>query len=249
MLVKHYKDLDELFLKLNQGFLENPDEYITYTQSIQGYNDNVLLTCESHKCSLDLGMFGYKSGKWPHLLRTYIDWEQLEQFKAKLSKASGMSLTYYFKQKQVNNGSCLLNVVITRKKRKGPWTKINMNWRTSESQRRFAADLVLVHHFINELPECCQIDDIAFYFNQIYCSGMFINGYFDFFGIPRKGISKSKHPWHKSLMSNYERFFKTVDQIHSYKALQRMQHLYFKIEKFPAIPIESLSIKDHFEKG
>lgn len=251
MLHKAYSDFDELFMELNRGFLLNPQEFISYTQNIQGFNNDVILTCKSHHCTLDLATFGYKKGKWPHLLRTYIDWEQLKTFKEKIGKVSGMSYTFYFNQKKQNNGSCLLSVVLTRQKRKGPWTKMNVLWRTSESQRRFAADLVLIHTFINELPqEHCDIQDITFFFNQIYCSGMFINGYLKYFGVDRKTVDKiaKHHPWHKSIMSNYNRFFSSVDQLHSYKALQRMQKLHFGLEEFDPIPIESLSIEKHFNK-
>lgn len=244
---KHYSDLDDLFYNFNREVLLNPYKMIDYSRGIQGYMDNVFIKVDSASCSLDLSVFGYKLGKWGHLLRTYIDYEELVKFRDKLGHTSSMSLTFYFKQKKVNNGSCLIAIVLTRDNRKSPWTKVNVIHRTTELQRRFAADLVLVHHFVNELPkDVCDIQEVTFYMAQCYSSGMFINGYFDYFGISRDSLDYT-HPWIKSLKANYDRFFQSVDQLNSYKALERMQKLYFGLEKYSKIPIEKLSINGYFE--
>lgn len=246
MLTREYKDFDDLFFGLNKEIITNPWNIIDYSNGIQGYIDNVFLKSKTSNCTLDLSRFGYKVGKWTHLLRTYIDWGELVKFKEKLAHSSSLSLTYYFKQKKINNGSCLIAIVLTRDNRKTKWNKVNVMHRTTEWQRRFAADLVLVYHFINELPwDICDIQEVTFYMAQSYSSGMFINGYFDIFGVSRKELDYT-HPWIKSLDSNYKRFFQDVSQINSYKALQRMQRLYFGIDKFNKIPIDTLSIEDVF---
>lgn len=242
MLVREYENFDELFFGLNREIITNPWNIIDYSRGIQGYVDNVFLKSKTSDCTLDLSKFGYKLGKWEHLLRTYIDWDELVKFKEKLAHSSSLSLTYYFKQKKVNNGSCLIAIVLTRDNRKSNWNKVNVMHRTTEWQRRFAADLVLVHHFINELPwDICDIKEVTFYMAQSYSSGMFINGYFNIFGVKREDLDYD-HPWIKSLDSNYKRFFQDESQLNSYKALQRMQRLYFGLDVFPPIPIDSLSI-------
>lgn len=249
MLIRNYKDFDDLFLNLNREMITNPEETMMYTQNIQGFQEDLVLSCESHKCTLNLGDFGYKEGKWGHLLRSYIDYPQLLEFREKLTKISGMSYTYYFNRKKATNGSCLIAAVVTRPKRKGPWKHLKIMYRVCELQKKFAADLVLINRFIEELPqEVCEIGNITFHMSQAYLSGMFINGYFNYFKVPRSSIAKSKHPWHKSLNSNYNRFFKSEDQIHSYKALQKMQLLHFGLEKFPKIDINKLSIDKYFNK-
>lgn len=246
MFTREYENFDELFYGLNKEIITNPWDVIDYSRGIQGYVDNVFLKSRTSECSLDLSKFGYKLGKWGHLLRTYIDWEELVKFKEKLAHSSSLSLTYYFKQKKVNNGSCLIAIVLTRDNRKSVWNKVNVMHRTTEWQRRFAADLVLVHHFINELPwDICDIQEVTFYMAQSYSSGMFINGYFNIFGVSREELDYS-HPWIKSLDSNYKRFFQDESQLNSYKALQRMQRLYFGLDTFPSIPIDSLSIEGVF---
>jgi hypothetical protein len=181
-------------------------------------------------------------------MRSYIDYPQLKEFKDIIQHMSGMSKTYYFNRKKQGNGSCLIAVVLTRPSRKGPWTHVKVFYRVCELQKKLSADLILINKFINELPkEICDINQVTLHMAQAYVSGMFINGYFDYFGVPRKNVANSKHPWHKSLMSNYNRFFKSPDQLNNYKALQKMQMLYFKMTKFEPVNLDDLSIEGYFE--
>lgn len=247
MLVRKYKDFDDLFINLTKEVLENPS-ILDYTNGILGYMDNIFIACKNWDCTLDLSTFGYKRNKWGHLLRTYVDYEELVAFKERLKTASGLSLTYYFKQKKVNNGSCLIGIVLSRKNRKKNWDKVNVLYRTTEIQRRFAADLVLVYHFIKELPhECCDIKRVTFYMPQTYISSMVINGYYDYFGVPFDTLDVS-HPWIKSLVDVYNRSFVEGSRITTYQSMARMQKMRLGIETYEPIPIESLGIKSHFEK-
>jgi hypothetical protein len=247
MLVRKYKNFDDLFLNLTKEVLENP-YLLDYTNGILGYMDNLFLACKTWECNLDLGNFGYKRNKWGHLLRTYVDYEALQEFHKRLSTASGLSLTYYFKQKKVNNGSCLIGIVLSRKDRKKSWDKVNVLYRTTEFQRRLAADLVLVHHFIKELPQdCCSIERVTFYMPQSYISSMVINGYYDYFGVPFDSLDTS-HPWIKSLVDVYKRSFVEGARITTYQSMARMQKMRLGLVEYDPIPIETLGIKKHFEK-
>lgn len=247
MLFKKFNDFDELFYELTREVLLKPWETIGYHNGILAYMDNLFLACKTSDCHLDLSNFGYRSGKWGHLLRTYIDYENLVEFKKKLATSTGLSITYYFKQKKVNNGSCLIGIVLSRKSRKKKWDKVNVIHRTTEIQRRFAADLVLVHHFIKELPEeTCEIGVVTFYMAQSYISAMVINGYFDYFGVPMDSLDKS-HPWIKTLVNTYNKSFTEGARITTYQSMARLQKMRLGLSDFPHIPIETLSIKNHFE--
>lgn len=247
MKVRKYKDFDEMFFKLNREVLTNPYEMLDYTNGILGYMDNLFIACKTWNCTLDLSTFGYKKNKWGHLLKTYIDYDELLKFKERLATASGLSLTYYFKQKKVNNGSCLLAIVLSRKDRKKNWTKVNVIYRTTETQRRMAADLVLVHSFINELPkECCSIERVTFYMAQSYISAMVINGYYDYFKVPMEDLDES-HPWIKSLVDVYNRSFVEGSRITTYQSMARMQKMRLGLSDYEPLPIETLSIKEFFE--
>lgn len=245
MKVFKYSNFDELFLKFNQEILLHPD-MLDYSTGSLGYMDNVVIACKTWDCDLDLGNFGYKKNKWGHLLKTYIDYEKLIKFRESLDKATGLSLTFNFNQKQVNNGSCLIAIVLTRKDRKKPWTKCNVLYRTTETQRRMAADLCLVHHFIKELPECCEIERVVFYLTQCYTHANFINGYFDYFGVGYDELDKN-HPWTRALLGAKVANYMPDSRITTYQSMARMQKMYRGITKFEPIPCNTLGINNFFE--
>ena len=246
MKVRKYKDFDEMFLKLNQEILTNPHEMLDYTNGILGYMDNIFIACKNWDCNLDLGKFGYKKNKWPHLLKTYINYEELLKFHERLKTATGLSLTFYFNQKKVNNGSCLIAIVLSRKDRNYNWNKCNVIYRTTETQRRMAADLCLVNSFIRELPDCCEIERVTFYMAQSYISAMVINGYYDYFGIPLESLDK-EHPWTKCLINQHYHNFVPGARITTYQSMARMQKMALGIETYEPLLCKDLSIKEFFE--
>lgn len=249
MLVRKYKDFDDLFLNLTKEILENPNELIDYSSGILGYIDNMVLATKSWDCTLDLSDFGYAKNKWNQLMRTYIDYDQLVKFRERIKNMSGLSFTYYFKQKKVNNGSCLIAVVLSRQDRKGKWTKVNVLYRTTEIQRRFAADLVMIHHFIEELPkEICDIQRVIFYMPQSYISAMVINGYYDYFGVPRENLDDS-NPWIKSLISVHKRSFVPGARITTYQSIARMQRLALGLTSYDSLNADDFGIDKHFQEG
>lgn len=248
MIVRKYKDFDDLFLNLNREIILNPSDMLQYVHSILGYLDNVFIACKSWNCTLDLSSFGYKVNKWGHLLKTYVDYESLLEFKNKLNNSTALSLTYYFKQKKVNNGSCLIGIVISRKDRKKNWNKINVLYRTTEVQRRFAADLVLIHHFIKELPkECCDIKVVTFYMPQMYISAKVLNGYFPYFGIEEDELDMDNE-WIKTMMRDYQLNYTEGSRITTYQSIARMQKLRLGLEEYPPIDVNDLSIEKYFEE-
>lgn len=249
MLVRKYKDFDDLFLNLTKEILENPNELIDYSSGILGYIDNMVLATKSWDCTLDLSDFGYAKNKWNQLMRTYIDYDQLVKFRERIKNMSGLSFTYYFKQKKINNGSCLIAIVLSRQDRKGKWTKVNVLYRTTEIQRRFAADLVMIHHFIEELPkEICDIQRVIFYMPQSYISAMVINGYYDYFGVPRENLDDS-NPWIKSLISVHKRSFVPGSRITTYQSMARMQKLALGLASYDSLDVNDFGIDKHFQEG
>lgn len=246
MLIEKYKNFDDMYMNLNRKFLLEP-EIITNILSDSGYVENAVIGCKTSKCSLDLSTFGYTMGKWGHLLKTYINYDNLLTFYDKLHKVSGISYTFYFNQKKVNNGSCLISVVLTRKNRNSKWTGMKVFYRVTETQRRMAADLVMLNRFVNELPEdVCDIQNVIFYCAQIYCSAKFINGFYDYFGISRDELDYS-HQWINQLRKDYEKYFQPDSKIHTFQTLARMQKLALGITTYEPIDINTLSIRGYFE--
>lgn len=226
MLIRQYKDFDDLFMGLVREVLTNP-HILDYTNGINGFLENVYFHCDSYKCKLNLGAFGYRENKWRSLIGTYVGLEELQTYKEKLRTNRGLSLTFYFNRKKMHNGSCLIAIVLTRNNRNKPWQKVNVLYRTTEIQRRFAADLVLINRFISELPkDICKIEEVTFYFPIAYISALYINGYYDMFGIPMEDLDDT-HPWIRSLIKKYERWFKDPNTPDSpYKAMARMTKMH-----------------------
>ena len=247
MKVRKYNDFDEMFLKLNQEILLHPHEMIDYCQGAMGFMDNIFIACKSWECNLDLSVFGYAKTKWGYLLRTYIDYDKLLEFRDKLKNTTALSLTYNFKQKQINNGSCLIAIVLTRKDRKKEWTKCNVLYRTTETQRRMAADLCLIHHFIKELPECCKIERVTFYMSQCYCHACFINGFYDYFKVDYDELTEN-HPWTKCLLMAHQTSYTPGGKISTYQSMAKMQKLCLGEIKYKPLPCNELSITEWFEK-
>lgn len=246
MKVRKYKNFDEMFLKLNQEILTNPGEMLDYCNGILGYMDNVFIACKNWECNLDLGKVGYKKNKWGHLLKTYINYDELLKFHERLKTATGLSLTFYFNQKKINNGSCLIALVFTRVYRKKPWNKVNVIYRVTETQRRMAADLVLINSIIRELPDCCDIERVTFYMAQTYTSAMVINGYYDYFGIPMEDLDM-QHSWTRTVVNQHESNFVKGSRITTYQSMARMQRMAMGLDKYPPLLCKDLSVKEFFE--
>lgn len=247
MLVRRYKNFDELFKKLVVEILTNTHSVMEYSTGVCGYIDNMVLFSDSWDCNIDLSTFGYTKDKWQKLLNTYVDYESLLQFREKIKNLSGLSYTYYFNQKKVHNGSCMIAVVLSRENRKLNWSKVNVLYRTTEIQRRFAADLVLIHHFINELPKsCCEIKQVSFYMPQSFISGQIINGFFDYFGVSRDSIDYN-HPWTRSMKLLYKGAFTDRDKLSKFKQLYRMQRLAFGMVKYEPLKTKDLGIDKYFQ--
>lgn len=234
-------------MQLNRSILLDPEGMLDYVTGTLGYMDNVFIACKTWECELDLAKFGYTKTKWGHLLRTYINYDKLVEFREQLKTATGLSLTYNFNQKEINNGSCLIAIVLTRKDRKKPWTKCNVMYRTTETQRRMAADLCLIHHFIKELPECCEIERVTFYMAQSYIHANFINGYLDYFGIDFRELNK-EHPWTRALINAKKANYMKGSRITTYQSMARMQRLCLGLSNFPSVPCRKLGIDDWFLK-
>lgn len=252
MLVRKYKNFEEMFYSINREILLNP-ELIDYTNINQGLIYELFVACKSYDCNLNLGDFAYRKAKWGHLLNSYVDYETLLEFKKGIVSTSSLSITFYFKQKKAktssksNSNPCLVALIFTRKARGKPFDKVNVICRTSELSRKLAADLVLINRFINELPkDIVQIDRVYFYYAQAYCNALLVNAYLDYFDLNIKDL-KSDNKFINTLQKHNKKYFISWEGEQKYLALKRMQKFYFKETKYPEIKLEDLSISEFFE--
>ena len=166
MIFYTFDDFSDLFRSMLNEIVNFP--YILHAENTGTnlYLQPMVLKTKSFNTELNLGDFDYTITKMKYLINKYIDIEELKKFREKLINNSGTSLTFYFKTvkpKQgtsTDNGPCLLNITLTRETRKSKWTKCFINYRTTEINRRFAADLILFNKMLSELPSCCELKEI-----------------------------------------------------------------------------------------
>lgn len=247
MIVKSYKDFTDLFNGILNDIVFHIKEYEDGNTGTNYYIKPMILQCFSSKCDLNLGDFNYSLIKMKYLVNKYIDLEQLKEFKNHLENCTGTSLTYYFKLKKpkqgttTDNGPCLLNVVLTRLSRKSKWNRCFINYRTTEINRRFGADLILFSKFIEELPMCCEIEEIYLNLPKAYLNLRYLT---------------TQIPWeyldpdidmHKKLLKEYHQMSDKGREHSSYKSKCKIERILRGEEKADKVDISDFKILEEEE--
>lgn len=244
MIVNEYDDFTKLFYGINHSIIYEIEKYQDGNTGTNFYIKPMILKCNSHKCSLNLGDFNYSLVKMRYLVHKYIDLEELKEFKEHLENCSGTSLTYYFKTKKpqqgttTNNGPCLLNIVLTRKSRKSLWTSCFINYRTTEINRRFGADLILFNLFINELPSCCDIKEIYMNLPKAYLNLRYATTQLDI------STLDEKVDLHKKLLKEYYQMSDVNRKYSSYKSKNKIERILRKEEVAEIVDISQFKIME-----
>lgn len=242
MIVKSYKDFTDLFNGILNDIVFNIKEYEDGNTGTNYYIKPMVLKCFSSKCDLNLGDFNYSLIKMKYLVNKYIDLEQLKEFKNHLENCTGTSLTYYFKMKKpkqgttTDNGPCLLNVVLTRLSRKSKWNRCFINYRTTEINRRFGADLILFSKFIEELPKCCEIEEIYLNLPKAYLNLRYLTTQ-----IPWEHLD-SEIDMHKKLLKEYHQMSDKGRKHSSYKSKCKIERILRGEEKADKVDISDFKI-------
>lgn len=242
MIVKSYKDFTDLFNGILNDIVFNIKEYEDGNTGTNYYIKPMVLKCFSSKCDLNLGDFNYSLIKMKYLVNKYIDLEQLKEFKNHLENSTGTSLTYYFKMKKpkqgttTDNGPCLLNVVLTRLSRKSKWNRCFINYRTTEINRRFGADLILFSKFIEELPKCCEIEEIYLNLPKAYLNLRYLTTQ-----IPWEYLD-SEIDMHKKLLKEYHQMSDKGRKHSSYKSKCKIERILRGEEKADKVDISDFKI-------
>lgn len=173
MLHREYQDFNEAYLELNREILQNP-QLVEYMNTTMGSIDNINLEIKSSRCDkIDLGALGYKKEKWSHLIKTYLGPDKIEDLKHLGENIKGLSCGFDFLRKTTHNGACMVSIIISRTKRGKPWDTMTILWRTTELQRRWAADLILIHRIAELIPNS-QFSKFQFFMASAYQSAMYI---------------------------------------------------------------------------
>ena len=247
MIEKSYKDFTDLFNGILNEIVFNIKEYEDGNTGTNYYIKPMILKCFSSNCDLNLGDFNYSLIKMKYLVNKYIDLEQLKEFKNHLENCTGTSLTYYFKLKKpkqgttTDNGPCLLNVVLTRLSRKSKWNRCFINYRTTEINRRFGADLILFSKFIEELPRCCEIEEIYINLPKSYLSLRYLTTQ-----ISWKYLD-SDIDMHKKLLKEYRQMSDKGTEYSSYKSKCKIERILRGEEKANKVDISDFKILEEEE--
>jgi hypothetical protein len=172
---RKYKDFDEAFYEINREFLTKPHGFIQYLRGAQSFLEDLVIQVDSPKVSLNLHEHAFNpQSKWQHLIKSYIEPERYWDFWEKISSIGGTSYQFKFRDREGSSGPCLSALILTREDGKDPWTRCKVTFRNSEINRKFAADLVLIYHFLTNPPEgyeqCLDIKEITLFLAQAFQS-------------------------------------------------------------------------------
>ena len=242
MIEKSYKDFTDLFYGILNDITFNIKEFEDGNTGTNYYIKPMVLKCFSSNCDLNLGDFNYSLIKMRYLVNKYIDLEELKSFKNHLENCTGTSLTYYFKLKKpkqgttTDNGPCLLNIVLTRVSRKSKWTRCFINYRTTEINRRFGADLILFSKFIEELPSCCEINEIYMNLPKAYLNLRYLTTQVAIHCLDEN------IDMHKKLLKEYYQMSDKKREHSSYKSKRKIERILRGEEKANKVDISEFKI-------
>ena len=242
MIEKSYKDFTDLFYGILNDITFNIKEFEEGNTGTNYYIKPMVLKCFSSNCDLNLGDFNYSLIKMRSLVNKYIDLEELKSFKNHLENCTGTSLTYYFKLKKpkqgttTDNGPCLLNIVLTRVSRKSKWTRCFINYRTTEINRRFGADLILFSKFIEELPSCCEINEIYMNLPKAYLNLRYLTTQVAIHWLDEN------IDMHKKLLKEYYQMSDKKREHSSYKSKRKIERILRGEEKANKVDISEFKI-------
>jgi hypothetical protein len=242
-----FKDFNEAYFKLNKMILEDP-EYIQYLNTTMGGIDQLKLTIKSPLCDkIDLGILGYKQQKWTHLIRTYLGEDKVQELQTLGLDIGGLSVGFDFLRKTSHNGACMREIILNRQKRKKPWDSITIVWRTTELQRRWAADLILISRIIELIPNT-DFKTINLYMVSAYQSAMYIIPFVEkVFGVRIEDLDPD-HFYTKVIITREEKYYKPEKSPHSLLASgDRLVQIYKDIKKgkkFPRLGYEHCILKE-----
>lgn len=237
MVYREYSDFNEAFFQFNQEILRNP-KLLSGMCNTMGMLRQVIMEIPSPKCDLiDLGALGYREGKWANLVRTYLG-PKVEELKTLGEGVSGLSYSFDFLRKKSHNGSCMTSIDISRDKRKTPWNTLTVKWRTTELQRRWGADLILIARMAELIPNA-NFTRFQFQMTSAYQSAQYIvplvKPVFDV----DWGEIKLTHPYTKLILRRKELYYDREELPHSMLAsAQRVIDLhkaYLRGDKLPRI--------------
>lgn len=246
---KSYKSLSDMFLLLNRDIILHPEEYVSDVPGAAAYIRPLLLSSSSTEFNINISDMCYGSNKFKRLRNTYISQEAFIEFKEKLKKQKGCSCTFYFNQHKKkqgttsDNGPCLVAMIFTRPSKKDNWNTVDVIYRSTQLNRIFCVDLLLISKFIEEIPGGAGIEKVRIYIPQPWQSIPILPGYFKMFGVDETDID-SNHWYHKKIRKDIEKLYSDPNKLSSYKSVKRAQLNYFGVKEWAQLDQDKYHIQD-----
>lgn len=207
MLYREYDTFGECFIQINREALINPD--ITHYMSSRVLFNDLIIKVKNPDCTgIDLGKLAYKKGKWPHLLRTYVDMNKLKKFYEEIANPTVTTFSFDFKTGENGKGGCIKSMVFTRNAMgKKKFNSVKVIWRTTELQRKFAPDLIMIARILESCPNL-ELEEILLIIPQAYHSVLYMVPFTDVvFGFDiDKDCKPKKYPYHQQLLNRSKWF-------------------------------------------
>ena len=202
MIEERYDNFDNLFLDLNRKIVEDPDRYLQYKSADNFYLDFLYLIVDNPVANLDFSFLGFKTNKFYKLVESYINLDEWERFKKKISKTRSLNITFYFNQqkKKGNNqdaSPCILSLVFAREKRQIKFNKATLFYRTTELCKTFYVDLVLMDRLLKDLGDLVEIKRF-----EIVSPNAFFKGHRSFWLLDYLNISLNDDNYLKYYLRN-----------------------------------------------
>lgn len=232
----NFKDFNQAYHEINKIVLLEPKNIVDFYTATLSYTKDLIVEVNSTKCDkIELGNLGYKPGKWKHLLDSYVGPELIERLKNIDCREGGLTPGIDFKRKKTGNGSCLREIILGKEKRKKEWTEATIIWRTTELQKRWACDLVLIHRLLELIPDS-NFTKITLIMPYAYQSAMYVVPLVEpVFGIKLKDV-KLDHPHGKEVHRCHQKYY-LIDsprqKLSVHWKLQDLQKLYLTGQKPP----------------
>jgi len=250
--------LDDAWMQVNRKFLgDHGDRPEDATRALMCYSYNNLIQVKGKPIiDVDPGMVvNYDYRKWPHLLRTYMDWEQLEwlnervKFRFNRKGDHSIPLGYSFKPSMKSNGSCLVGFTFLIDLNHYH-IHISTHTRVAEVTRRMLMDFVLFHkifyHLFGDLEVWDNYTwDIDLYYEMMYQSAMFVPILHTTFDFEKMGISTTGRT-HKGFLGRVEREIQVcLSETSKGSGFAQMKKIRDLVAKdMQGIPRKSMSIAD-----
>ena len=251
---RRYEDFDDLYHSLLDEMINSG---IQYQDASDGTVENLFITCDSFRCTLQPKDVLFKPiTRWKYLCSRYIDYDDWIEFKSVLSgKKLPQSRTFRFNDgnveilgdevHRVKNGPCLLTMTLSFNDNKpsSKYNRVDIVFRNSQVESKLIYDLIRINRMLTELSEyeCVDITKINFHMLTAFVSCHYLAALMSLNNCPDKffgddsnfTVNKSITKFTDFCVSNNFKDFYKVDPFRYQTARRFFKYYYLKGELCP----------------